>query len=260
MGEALSRIVEAAPGSIRLVSFQAGEKRNAIPSEAEAVLALPRGAALALHEALDCAIESACADVARACGGDDSGAHLSAERLGERDAKAAAWDDTLRALRLLCSLPQGVHAMSQKFPGATETSNNVSIVRIDESGLEAVVTIRTNRSHGEEPIAGKIRTACEHAGASLEIEQSHKPWLCDSAAPFISEACEVYRDMFGENPAITTTHGGLECGVFSEALPGLEVFSLGPCIENAHTPSERMKLTSFKRLCAFVWVFVASCH
>ena len=101
-----------------------------------------------------------------------------------------------------------------------------------------------------------VRAACERAGAALEVEGGRDPWLCDPESPFVREARATYRALFGEEPTVTTTHGGLECGVFSGALPGLEVFSLGPDVENAHTPSERMRLESLERLCAFVRALV----
>lgn len=271
MGEVLSRLLSggrpdgghaetvAADGALAglaLVSLRSGEKRNAIPAEATAELALPAGAGPEAARDLDRALGPVRADLARACTGDDAGARLEAERLGEREVGVLSAKEAAAALALLSELPQGVSAMSREFPGATETSDNVSIVRLGEKGLDALVSVRTNRPGGAGPIVAGVRAACERAGAALEVEGGRDPWLCDPESPFVCEARATYRALFGEEPTVTTTHGGLECGVFSEALPGLEVFSLGPDVENAHTPSERMRLESLERLCAFVRALV----
>lgn len=256
MGEVLSRLLAGGPEGLALVLLRAGEKRNAIPSEATAELALPAGAGPEARQALDRALDEARAALARACTADDAGARLEAELLGEREVGVLAAEDAARALALLSALPQGVHAMSREFAGATETSDNVSVVRLGEEGLGALVSVRTNRPGGAEPVVGEVRAACARAGAALSVEGGRDPWLCDPGSPLVREARTTYRALFGGEPEVTTTHGGLECGVFSEALPGLEVFSLGPDVENAHTPSERMRLESLERLCAFVRAFV----
>lgn len=262
MGEVLSRLLAVGqegvgvPAGLALVSIGAGEKRNAIPSEATAELALPAGAGPEARQALERALDSVRAALARACTADDAGVRLEAECLGEREVGVLAAEDAARALALLSALPQGVHAMSREFPGATETSDNVSIVRLGEEGLGALVSVRTNRPGGAEPVVGEVRAACARAGAALSVEGGRDPWLCDPGSPLVREARATYRALFGGEPEVTTTHGGLECGVFSDALPGLEVFSLGPDVENAHTPSERMRLESLERLCAFVRALV----
>ena len=257
---------------LRLVSLASGEKRNAIPREAVAEVLLPMTplqdegflsgtmGSWACRTRLEEAFSQARELVAESCGGVDTGVAFELSWLGKKSVDALSMTDTTKVLELLSDLPQGVLRMSDEFPNAVETSDNVGIVRLEDERLAATVSCRTNVARGDEPLVERIARSCGHVGASLTIERGGAPWQADMTSPFIARAKEVYEDLFGGEPKITITHGGLECGIFSRKLPGLEVFSLGPDVEDAHTPLEKLELSSYERLALLVTHLIADCQ
>ncbi|MGI6756122.1 MAG: beta-Ala-His dipeptidase [Atopobiaceae bacterium] len=260
-----SQLISRTEGAIELglVSFHAGEKENAIPANARAEVALlarrtpaPAPSTVDTPHDLQKLFLEIVGELAASLSSAaplEPGATLATNWLGTITTQVADARATQNAIAFLTALPQGVLRMSDDFPGAIETSDNVSMVSMDTpSQLQVLISIRTNVKGGEKPLVDAVDLAARHAGCTFKLTGGYEPWQADVSSSFLLEAQAVYRALFGVPVALTTTHGGLECGVFSDKLPRLEVFSVGPRIEGAHTPHERMELDTFERLCAFV--------
>ena len=231
--------------SIRLVSLEGGTKHNAIPRDSCAVLftddpAAAREAALQMEAILKKEFDVT-----------DPGLQLTvADCPDAPDALSEA--DTRSLLSLLSSFPDGVMHMDQHLDGLVETSLNLGILRVSGEELYAEYLVRSSlESRLDEMLELFIFTA-EQAGASLTCADRYPAWQYVADSAFREKMIRLYEAQYGEKPVVETIHAGLECGLLSEKIPGLDAVSIGPDIEDIHTPQERMSVSSVQRTYKYV--------
>lgn len=223
---------------VSLVTFAGGSKDNAIPNAAECSFYAPAEAA---------------SDVER---------FAAAQKKAYRDADPAlaltytvaktstvAWDaeSTRRMVTLLFDIPCGVVAMSADMPGLVETSLNLGIVRTEKGGLAATYSVRSSRAAAKEALLSGIRTAAAAAGVDVTVRGDYPAWEYRKESPLRDTVCRVYRELSGKEMQVVAIHAGLECGIFSSRLPGVECVSFGPDMQNIHTTRERLSVSSTAR-------------
>jgi dipeptidase D len=241
----LSRVLWKASRTqpVHLVSMRGGNKRNAIPREAEAEL-------LVLETAVD--------DLSQFVG--DEAAKI-AEELGRREinltvnlgpsersfgrAMEASAQGTL--LDLLLALPYGVETMSYDIAGLVETSNNLAT--ISTGGDEVVIGLSTRSSIASalKALRDRIRSAAELAGASVEENEPYPGWKPNLGSKLLATVKAVHLREFGAEPQLKAIHAGLECGIIGEKFPGMDMVSIGPWIEHPHSPDERVNVSSVEK-------------
>jgi len=167
-------------------------------------------------------------------------------------------DSTREALCLLLALPHGVTAMSRDIPGLVETSTNMARVRTGEEEVSVLTSSRSSVTSALEGLVAQIRAVGELAGGRVEPHEGYPAWQPDMESALLARAKKVWTDVHGAEPRLTAIHAGLECGIIGERYPGMDMVSIGPTIENAHSPDERVSISSTERLWAFVRAFVAS--
>ena len=247
LGRVLSRGYEAAP--FRLARLEGGVSRNALPRDALAVVALPEGddrfAEAAVREL---------AEVRAQYAGSDDQLVLSIER-AESDAVAEE-SVSGRALDLLTVLPSGVVAMDSNLPGTVQTSTSVNVATTAAGELTLASMTRSANAQALENVVAGIESAARLAGAEVEILRSYAPWRPDLDSRLLSIARSTSERLFGTPPKLEVAHGGLECAVIGDRLPGVEMISLGPEIVGPHAPGERLSIPSTERfyrlLCALL--------
>lgn len=224
-------------GGIQVSDVRGGSKRNAIPREASALVTGPAGSLDALRTAADQVRTQALTE------SNEANLVISVER-HECD-KTHSWlspEDTQRLLACLAALPQGVLGMSPAVPGLVQTSNNVSTVGCRRDGSATVVEIGTlSRSSN----ASCLDNTCEQiaaiarlAGGSVETGNEYPGWEPDLDSKVLGVARRVYEDIFDEAPKVEAVHAGLECGIIGRRIPGMDMTSIGPTINGAHSPDE----------------------
>jgi dipeptidase D len=239
LGRVLSGANQEAP--FRLASFGGGVSRNAIPRDSEAVLALRAGEEASFRDAAQRALD----DVRGRFAGTDEG--LTLEIAPADVDEPASEETTRRLLDLVAVLPTGVLAMSTSVPGKVETSSSLNVATTDDGVVTlASMTRSANASALDEVVSG-IVAAARLAGAEVEIKRSYPPWRPDVDSPLLATARATFERLFEESPTLDVVHGGLECAVIGDKLPGVQMLSLGPKVEGPHAPGERLSISSTQR-------------
>jgi len=228
LGRVLSRAYEQAP--FRLARLDGGVSRNAIPREARAAIALAPEAEPALREAA----ERELGRLREQYAGTDDGVSLSIERAAA--AHTADEIATARALDLLAAIPTGVVAMSPEVPGTVETSTSLNVAGTEGGVLTLASMTRSAKTVALDDVVATIEAAARLAGAEVEIRRSYPPWRPDLDSALLASARRTYARLFGTDPGLEVVHGGLECAVIGDKLPGVEMISIGPEIEGPHAP------------------------
>ena len=152
-----------------------------------------------------------------------------------------------RLLHLLRTLPHGVLSMSREVEGLVETSNNVAIVTTTKDKVEVTTSTRSSVMPALDAAREQIRSAAELAGGEVDEEEAYPGWKPNPDSPVVNKTLDVYEELFGKRPPLKAIHAGLECGLLIDKLPGLDAVSIGPEIQNAHSPDEKVQISSVQR-------------
>jgi dipeptidase D len=227
------------PIPFSIASLSGGNKRNAIPREAAARLVVSP----TRREDLVAAIEAEIVLIREEVRPADPGLRLdvASATLPERVWTAATAKTTLA---LLNSLPHGVLAMSHDIPDLVETSTNLAVVTEADGVLEVQNTSRSSVASALTAAGLYLKAVAELAGARVVTSDGYPGWKPDLASPLLAIVKAVHERVLGEEPKVEAVHAGLECGLIGEKVPGMDMISLGPQIEGAHSPDERVKIPS----------------
>ena len=228
----------------QLVSIDGGNKRNAIAREAKAVIAAEEDTIDIINERL----EEYAAEVAEEYGAIETNLKLGYEPI-EGTAHFAI--DEMTAWNLvtaLCASPHGVLKMSQEIENFVETSTNLASVKMTEPGVIRIGSSqRSCVTAARRAAAAKMEACFVLAGAIVKHEGEYPGWAPAAESP-VRDACVAsYKKLFGVEPKVKAIHAGLECGLFTEKFPGLDMVSFGPTLRGVHAPGERLDLASLEK-------------
>ena len=161
-------------------------------------------------------------------------------------------DTTERALCMLTCLPGGVQTMSMDIPGLVQTSLNLGILTTEQAALTATFCVRSSLGSQKELLHRRLRSLMEQLGGSISISGDYPAWEYRKDSSLRDLMTDIFWEQYGSAPQIEAIHAGLECGLLSGKLPGLDCVSIGPDLLEIHTPRERMDIDSVQR----VWQFV----
>ena len=158
-----------------------------------------------------------------------------------------------KLLRALHAVFNGVFAMSQDVPGLVETSSNLaSVKRTADDTLLVTTSQRSSIISARENVSDAVRAAFELAGADVVTKGRYPGWKPNMKSEILKVACDTYKELFGAEAKIKAIHAGLECGLFSEKLPGLDCVSIGPNMHDIHTSREKLEIASTRRIWEFL--------
>ena len=228
---------------LRLVSLCGGNADNAIPRDAEAVFMLTSPITDFELSSINKIINS----LKRI----EPAAEYS---LCEIKAKDIPLDgiSSAKAVSLIMREPSGVISMSRDIEGLVETSLNIGIARLDKSALSLSFSIRSSVNRGKLEVCERVRQIAEGHGARVTYQADYPAWEYRKDSYLRNIMCEVYEDMYGKAPKVVTIHAGLECGILTDKIPGLDCISIGPDNFDIHTPNEHLSLSSATR----VWEYL----
>ena len=151
-------------------------------------------------------------------------------------------------LRSLHSVFNGVFAMSQDVPGLVETSSNLaSVKRTSDNTITVTTSQRSSIESARDNVSSAVRTAFELGGANVTTKGQYPGWKPNMKSEILKVACDTYKQLFGEDAKIKAIHAGLECGLFLEKAPHLDMISFGPTMRGVHSPDERLDIASTGR-------------
>ena len=237
----LVRLLKGAiePYELQLASFSSGTAGNAIPREATAVVLLPDGQVAAFTEyvqAFEATIKSELSAVEP---------DLSVELVGV-ESPAQMMDGSFQTILLdaLYANPQGVMRMSDALPGLVETSNNLGVVNVQDGNMEVVCVPRSSVDSALEDISQMIASVWDLAGYEVAFAGYYPGWNPNPESPILGLMETTYQDLYGEAPKVMAVHAGLECGVIGAKYPGMDMISIGPTLNDVHSPAERLLIPS----------------
>lgn len=162
----------------------------------------------------------------------------------------------VKTLMFLRSIPYGVQHMSLDVPGLVETSLNPGILLLTTEALEVHVSIRSSVTSRKEETADRLEFLTEFLGGTALRSGDYPAWEYKADSRLRELMAECYRDLFGQEPKIQAIHAGLECGLLSGKLPGLDCISFGPNNFDIHTPQERLSISSTERVWNLILEFL----
>ena len=228
---------------ISLCSFEGGNLRNAIPREASAIVVVDKGYQKEFEqycidelqlwkESLITASPGFCFTV-EPC------------NMPKYIIDIVSQSCVLNALSMC---PSGVVTMSDTMPGLVSTSTNIASIRCTDNRKIMIAT--SQRSDSEEAkmsINKRVRRIFAMMDAEVKSSDGYPGWTPNPKSPILETTKTAYLELFGKKPVVRSIHAGLECGLFLEKYPALDMISFGPTIKNVHSPSEQLQIPSVKR-------------
>lgn len=220
---------------LRVVDIQSGGLHNAIPREGYAICAVPMN----MKEQVRVDLNVFTAEVEEELAVTEKGILLSLDSC-EPATKVMEKQAMRKMLLSLHAVYNGVFAMSQDIDWLVETSTNLASIHVE--GDKVVVTTSQRSSIGSacQHMASVVRAAFELGGAEVLTNEGYPGWKLNPNSEIVKIAKESYVELFGKEPKILAIHAGLECGLFSEKYPKLDMVSFGPTLRGVHSPDEKL--------------------
>jgi dipeptidase D len=227
---------------VRLTSFDAGNLRNAIAREGEALIALPKG-----NEAgLESFVEQFQKDVKAEWHVTEPDVWVKAEKAEcPQKVLMAEYQSTL--LNMIYAMPHGVIAWSQDIENFVETSTNLAAVKTLEDHFHITTSQRSSVESAKKNIGDRVASVFRLAGAKVEQGDGYPGWAPNPNSEIMSVTADSYEKLFNEKPKVLAIHAGLECGLIGEKYPGLDMISYGPTIKGAHSPDEGVEISTVEK-------------
>ena len=235
----LFRFLNAAPCEVLLASVDGGGLRNAIPREAYAVFAVPSGS----KAGFEAFYKEFAGELAAEAKFREPNFKIGIEEVPAASVIDAATQRNL--LYALVGLPNGVIEMSLAMPGLVETSTNLASVKFE--GDDRIVVTTSQRSSVESAkvyASQMIESVFALAGAEVSHSEGYPGWAPNPQSKLLEITVASYEKLFGVKPKVRAIHAGLECGLFLEKYPHLEMVSFGPTLRGVHSPDERLEIAT----------------
>jgi dipeptidase D len=226
-----------------VAAFNGGNLRNAIPREAFATIVVPTENESKLKLETEAFLKLA----GKEFGLTDPGLSIT---ISEKKLAGEVMNlsDSRRLLEMLNACPHGVLAWSEEMKGLVETSTNLASVKFRQNNtIEVVTTQRSSKESGKKYASSLVESIMVPAGVSVTHSDGYPGWTPNLNSPILKATTETYKALFNTDPEVMAIHAGLECGIFYEKFPGIDMISFGPTIKGAHTPEERINIESVLR-------------
>ncbi|MCF8267263.1 MAG: aminoacyl-histidine dipeptidase [Ignavibacteriales bacterium] len=246
---------ELLPHEIQISEITGGSKRNAIPREAEAVIAV----AAEKIQAVESALSKLNASITAELGKRDPGLTLTLNKKTNAGNKVYTGKFAVKIIDVLLALPHGVLSMSADIPGLVETSTNLATVTIEDSIMRIGTSQRSSVDSAIKSATESVRSVFRLAGASRVFGGDGYPgWKPDMDSLLLKNSLASFNKLHGKDPEIKAIHAGLECGILGSKYPGMEMISFGPTIMGAHSPDEKLKIDDVPGFYALVKEIIKS--
>ena len=236
----LNRIAEQT--TLRIAHIDGGNLRNAIAREASVVATVPFSYKENLRIEFNhymAAVEAQFNEVEP---------NLSMVLQSETVQKTVIDHTTSQALlSALTACPHGVIAMSKTMPGLVETSTNLASIKMANGKITIATSQRSSIESDKNDLAKQIETIFANNGANVTHSDGYPGWNPNTDSPIVRLTAATYERLFGEKARVRAIHAGLECGLFAEKYPNLDMISFGPTMRGVHSPDERLSIAATQR-------------
>ncbi|UCG51018.1 MAG: M20/M25/M40 family metallo-hydrolase, partial [Candidatus Latescibacterota bacterium] len=228
----------------RLSKIDGGNKHNAIPRETEARVFIPKKnweKAVAVTEEFNGAIKAELSTV-------EPGLSISLTELERvKKGKVLKKSQQKKILRTIAGLPHGVVKMSADIPGLVETSTNVAVIKTTPKAIRIATSQRSSVDSEIVEICQMVGSIFELGGAEVEEGSGYPGWKPNLDSDVLKVAKSTYKTLYGKEPEVKAIHAGLECGIIGAKFPGMDMVSMGPTLEDVHSPDEKIYIDTVEK-------------
>lgn len=241
---------------MHLVEFKGGNLRNAIAREAFAIVIVPQS------QKEDLIVEWNVFTSEMEFEYERSEPKLTLQHQSvELPESVVDPDAKTRLLKLISACPHGVLEMSTRMPGMVETSTNLASVKFTGDQKIVVTTSQRSEIESRKYMASEmVESAMFLADAEIECSEGYPGWTPNPDSEVAKTVAESYLNLFGNEPIVRSIHAGLECGLFLEKYPELDMVSFGPTIRGAHSPDERISIETVDKFWKLLVDVLAKIH
>ncbi|MDP8231861.1 MAG: aminoacyl-histidine dipeptidase [Candidatus Zophobacter franzmannii] len=230
--------------SIKIASIKGGIAHNAIPSTAEAIFyALPTNSAF-----IDGLVELYQSILEKEFHITDPGMKIKSEKTEYAIRKAFDAKTTISLVYMLQAFPHGVYRMSPEIEGLVETSNNLASIRTEDDEILMTSSQRSSVMSSLDDITENIQALVYLSKANIEQRTPYSAWEPIWDSELLTKAKTAFNKLYNKDAKIAIIHAGLECGVLGSKYPNLEMLSIGPTLEDVHTPDEKLKISDVPKI------------
>jgi len=223
---------------VELVSFNGGDKHNAIPREAFAEIVVRKRDATKVKEWLEKAMEEIHTEFKPV----ESKIELTIEVLKGKAPKVLEAASMEKLLGLIFALPHGPLAMSRSMQGLVETSNNVAAIKSSAAKAVILCSSRSSNSAALRATRDKLAAIARMTGTKVEQPEGYPGWMPNVDSPLLKVTLDTYKEVTGKKAIYSAIHAGLECGIIGEKFPGMDMISFGPDLKHPHSPEEKVNV------------------
>lgn len=232
---------------IVLANFNGGDKHNAIPREAHAII----GVTAQNKDAIEKIMNKEADHILKEYEPIDPKFSFTLTSV-EAPSSMLTLDSQEKILNLLHGLPHGVEKMSYDIDGLVETSTNLAKATIKEDHAYVMLSSRSSIMSALQDLRDRIHAATILAGGSVDEEEPYPGWKPDLESNVLQLAKQIYKKTYGNEPLVEAIHAGLECGIIGEKFGGMDMISIGPTIKYPHSPEEQIKISTVEPFYDFV--------
>lgn len=229
--------------SVKVVALDCGSKDNAIPRHTTATVMLRKEDIQSFQNELS-VLE---VTLKKEYESSDAGVHILCDVKEVETKKVLVKESMLKVLNVLMNFPNGIQVMSKDIEGLVETSTNMGPVKLDENQCYFSASQRSSKNSAKEYLSVRSALFIEQLGGTHSIRGCYPGWTYKKESELRDTIVEVYEEMHGTRPNVQAIHAGLECGILSDKVEGLDCVSIGPDMFGVHTYEERLSLKSTKR-------------
>lgn len=234
---------------IVLADIDGGNLANAIPRECHAIAGVPAAKKADFEKFVAEFSDMIHSEFLLAEGPD----FICEAKPADAPAKIIARETADKLIATVFGCPNGVQDMSNAVPGLIETSCNLASIKILPSDeIKVEVHQRSSVDSRRDEIADRVKALFEMIGATVTFDDAYVGWAPNPESPVLKVAEQSFETLFGEKPRVEALHAGLECGLFLEKMPGLDMISFGPTLKDIHSPSEKANIPSVKKYWEFL--------
>lgn len=240
MAQILNDVFEVVP--FQIVHIQGGKKSNTIPNEAEAVLCVKKSLSQKFlyavkHSAISLKHEQAVAEPEL---------YINCTPC-EPFSECMDIESTKNILFALSKFPNGVQTMSPDMPNMVQTSLNMGVLTTEPDCISMQFLVRSNASAGKQVMIEKLQSFAKCLFGKIEFMSDYPAWEYRPDSKLRTLMVDTYTKLFETSPKVTAIHAGLECGILAGKIENMDGISFGPNILNAHTPQEKMEISSVEK-------------
>jgi dipeptidase D len=232
----------------RLSHIEGGNKHNAIPREAEALVYIPKKRWHAAVEAIEKFHAVAKAEISTV----DPDLKVSLDEVKVKKGKVIKKGLQKKILRTISALPHGVTKMSADIPGLVETSTNVAVIKTEKKSITMVTSQRSSVASEIEEIVHSVSSIFELGGATVTHGDGYPGWKPNLNSEILKVAKATYKQLYGKEPEVKAIHAGLECGIIGEKMGDMDMISFGPTLEGVHSPDEKIYIDTVEKFWNFL--------